>query len=476
MSGNLHDMTITQLGALVASRTTSPVEIVRHFLDRIEAANPVLNAFTTVAADEALACAAQLRDEVMRGTIRGPLHGIPVAIKDLTDTAGLRTTYGSSLFATHVPTADAEPVARLRAAGAVIVGKTATHEFAFGTTTDNPHFGPTRNPWRHEYVPGGSSGGSGAAVAAGLVPLALGSDTGGSIRIPAAACGCVGIKPSFGRVSLRGTYPLASSLDHVGPLARTSQDCAIALNVLSSFDALDPWSIEYPREDLAREIGRPLGGLRVGTAPTYRPIALTPAIDEAVRCAIAALSELGAEIVEVSLPPADAVTMATSVILLAESYAQHAEQLTKHRAAYGEDVRQQLDSSAGIAATDLVHALHARERLGRDVALLLAGKVDVLLLPTMAITAPPIGAESVQLAGAFTPVAMAMASFTLLQNLTRTPTIAVPVELAGDGLPTSVQLTGRLGADALVLRVADALENAVWPHGRRRPPINGAKR
>lgn len=462
-------MTIAQLGELIGSREISPLELVRHFLERISTQNPVLNAFTTVTADAALERARSLSDEIARGSSRGPLHGIPVGIKDLTDTAGVRTTYGSSLFASHVPDVDAAPVARLLEAGAVIVGKTATHEFAFGTTTDNPHFGPTRNPWRTDHVPGGSSGGSGAAVAAGLVPLATGSDTGGSIRIPSAACGCVGIKPSFGRVSLRGTLPLASTLDHVGPLARTTRDCALALNVLGGFDPLDPWSIDYAPEDLCARLGRPIFGLRIGTDPSYRPVGISPDVEAAVATALRTLRELGAEVFEVALPPADEIMLATSVILLAESHARHAERFAAHRDAYGVDVREQLDASAAIGASDLLHAQYARERLSRDVARLLTERIDVLLLPTMAVTAPPIGASTVDAGGVRAPVAMAMASFTLLQDLIRMPTVAVPVGLGSDGLPTSVQLTAPLGADGLALQVADALENAVWPHDRRWP-------
>ena len=317
--------------------------------------------------------------------------------------------------------------------------------------------------------PGGSSGGSGAAIGAGLVPLATGSDTGGSIRIPSAACGCVGIKPSFGRVSLRGTYPLASTLDHIGPLARSARDCAVALNVLTGFDALDPWSLAYPGEDLEADIGRPLAGIRVGTAPGYRPIVVAAPVAAAERSALGALADLGAEIVEVSLPSAEAVTMATSIILLAESYARHASQLAANRAAYGEDVREQLDASAGISAQDLVRAQYERARLSREVATLLSERVDVLLLPTMAVTAPPIGARTVEVEGVVVPVAMAMASFTLLQNLTRMPAVAVPVGLGPDALPTSVQVTAPVGADALALRVAHALEEAIWPQTERWP-------
>lgn len=465
----LHRMTIAELSRLVSTRQVSPTELTEHFLRRIDRLNPRLNAFTTVAAEQALAEARRLDDEIVRGRTRGPLHGIPIAVKDLTDTAGIRTTYGSCIFADHVPVDDAEPVARLRAAGAIVVGKTATHEFAFGATTNNPHFGPTRNPWSLDHVPGGSSGGAGAAVAAGLVPLSTGSDTGGSIRIPAAACGCVGIKPTHGRVSLRGTYPLAPSLDHVGPLARSAADCATALQVLAAFDAADPWSRRFPDEDFVAAIDAPLRGVRLGIDRRHRPIPVSHAVLAAVDQALDVARALGAEIVEVLLPDATAVTLSASMILLAESHAQHREQFERRRGQYGADVREQLDASAAVDTGTLVQALHARERLTRDVERLFDSKVDAVVLPTMAVTAPPIAAETVVVDDIVLPVAPVMASFTLLADLTRMPAIAVPTGLADDGLPASVQIMGPVGRDALVLRIGHALENALWPGDARWP-------
>jgi len=471
----LYRKTVAELSRLVSARAVSPREVVEHFLRRIEAENPRLNALVAVCPEEALRDADALGEELARGRCRGPLHGIPVAIKDLTDTAGLRTTYGSSLFRDHVPARDATPVARLRAAGAVVVGKTNTHEFAFGTTTDNPHYGATRNPWRTDRVPGGSSGGSGSAVAAGLVPLATGSDTGGSIRIPAAACGCVGIKPTYGRVSLHGTLPLAASLDHVGPLARTARDCALALNAMAGFDALDPWSRELPAEDFAAGIERQLRGMRVGVAPRFRPVPLDDAVAAAVDAAVRALEEAGIEVVDVDLPDGQEALVVASTILLAESWAEHAERFAAHRDAYGGDVRAQLEMSSGIDATTLVRAQHARERIARQVGERLR-EVDALLLPTMPVTAPPIGAATVRVGGTDAAVAPTMASYTLLHDVTRLPTVAVPVALAPDGLPTGVQVTAASGRDALALAVAHALEERLWPSTARWPDPRDGER
>jgi len=465
----LHRMGVAELARLVSSRQVSPTELVEHFLRRIERLDPRLNAFTTVAREQALATARSLTDELARGRWRGPLHGIPVGIKDITDTAGIRTTYGSRLFASHVPATDAEPVSRLRAAGAVVVGKTATHEFAFGTTTSNPHFGPTRNPWQTDHVPGGSSGGAGAAVAAGLVPLSTGSDTGGSIRIPAAACGCVGLKPTHGRVSLRGTYPLAPSLDHVGPLGQSTADCALALQVLAGFDPADPWSRRFPGSDFLVGLDVPLRGVRLGVDRAHRPVTVGNDALAALDRALTAACDLGAEVVEVSLPDAVEITLAASVILLAESHAQHRDQIAAHRADYGADVRDQLDASAAVDTRSLVHALHTRERVTREVERLFEAGIDGFLTPTMAVTAPRIGATIVSAGEASVPVGLAMASFTLLADLTRMPAAAVPTGLAPDGLPTSVQITGPAAHEALVLRVGHALESAIWPAKLRHP-------
>lgn len=466
----LHHSSIAELAALVRTRRVSPLELVEHALRRIDALNPSLNAFTTVATEQAIDEARLLTDEIARGHWRGPLHGIPVGVKDLTDTAGIRTTYGSRLFADHVPVADAEPVARLRAAGAVVVGKTATHEFAFGATTDNPHFGPSRNPWHLACVPGGSSGGAGAAVAAGLVPLSTGSDTGGSIRIPAAACGCVGFKPTHGRVSLRGTYPLAPSLDHVGPIARGSADCALAMNVLAAFDREDPWSRRFAHEDFCVGLEKPLHGARIGVDPSHRPAPISEAASSALERALVAAADLGAQIIEIQLPDAGEVTLATSMLLLAEAHVQHREQLAAHRPDYGVDVRAQLDASAAVDVHGLVRAFHTRERIARQIEVLFDQQIDAFVLPTMAMTAPRIDATTVQIGELEIPVAMALASFTLLADLTRLPTIAIPCGLARDGLPTSVQITGAYGADAGVLRMGHALESALWPTSERRPP------
>lgn len=466
MIDELTRKTVAELSAAIAAGDVSPRELADAALARI-GDTTALNAFVTVCADEARRDAARLTEELARGARRGPLHGIPIAVKDLTDTAGVRTTYGSSLFRDHVPSADAAPVARLRAAGAIVIGKTNTHEFACGVTTDNPHYGATHNPWRHGHVPGGSSGGSGAAVAAGLVALATGSDTGGSIRVPAALCGVVGLKPTHGRVSLGGTYPMAASCDHVGPLARTARDCALALNVMAGFDRADPWSRRFPDEDFTRDLDRPLRGRRVAIAPGYQPSPLAPSVAANVERAIATVRALGAEIVEVELPTPSDVLFNTGAVLWVETYAHHARQLAEHPDAYGADVRAQLEFAKGFDSAALIDAQHARERIARDVELAVTDAADALLLPTTPIEAPMIGAEHVEVDGMQMPIVLVLAAYTMLHNITRLPTVAVPAGLGAGGLPTSVQITTAGGQEALALNIAHQLEQALWPVAQR---------
>jgi len=471
MASDLCRHTVAQLSRLIAERKVSPREVVDAFLERIETHNPALNAFVTLCPDQARRDADRLSDELMRSGSRGPLHGIPIGVKDLTDTAGLRTTYGSILFKDHVPAADAPPVERLRAAGAIVVGKTNTHEFACGTTTDNPHYGATHNPWRLGHVPGGSSGGSGSAVAAGLVPLATGSDTGGSIRIPSAVCGCVGLKPTHGRVSLRGTHPMALSLDHVGPLARTARDCALALNVMAGFDPGDPWSRRLANEDFTLDLERPLAGRRVGIAPGYRPMPLEASVERNFVRTLDALRGLGATIVEVDLPAPAEISTAAGPIIMSETYAVHSERYAAHRDQYGADVQLQLDYGANVSMLNLVQAQYHREAIARTLEQIVTEEADALLLPTAPIEAPPIGDQTIEVDGQSLPVLIALASYTLLHNLTRLPTVAVPSGLGRVGLPTSVQITTAPGREALALNFAHQLETVLWPDRERWPEL-----
>jgi len=292
----LTHLSLHELSRRIQSRQTSPPEAVDAHLERIEALNPRLNAFITVCAEEARRAAREAEREIARGRSRGPLHGVPIGAKDIIETAGVRTTHGSGFFAQNVPAEDAECIRRLKAAGAIVIGKCNTHEFAAGSTTKNPHYGACRNPWDLERIPAGSSGGSAAAVAAFLCPGALGTDTGGSVRGPAAVCGVVGLKPTYGRVSLRGVFPNAPTLDHVGPLARAARDCALLLQGMAGYDPSDPASEEAPVPDFAAGIGEGVRGLRLGLCEDLHLAEVDRAVLEAFGEAVQVLRRLGAEV------------------------------------------------------------------------------------------------------------------------------------------------------------------------------------
>jgi len=295
-------LTLEELSSLLRDRQVSPVEVTQAYLERIDALDETLNAYITVMREQALADARRCEEEILRGDYRGALHGVPVALKDLYDTAGVRTTAASKIYAGRVPDEDATSVARLRAAGAVLIGKTNLHEFAYGVTTDSSYFGPTRNPWDLERVPGGSSGGSGAAVAAGLCVAATGSDTGGSIRIPAALCGVVGLKPTYGRISCHGVLPLSWTLDHPGPMARTVYGAAVMLRAMAGYDPRDPATADVPVPDYIAGLRDGVAGLRIGLDPQWSLSGIHQKVRAVFQEALAVLEGLGAEIVEVSIP------------------------------------------------------------------------------------------------------------------------------------------------------------------------------
>ena len=316
---------IVELAGQLERCEISPVDIVQNYISRINQINSKLNAFVTVSADAALRAARIAEEEIRVGKYRGPLHGIPVAIKDIVDTSGIRTTYGSAIFRDNVPLRDATVVSRLKNAGAIILGKTNTHEFAFGVTTNNPHYGPTRNPWDLDRIPGGSSGGSAAAVAASLCCSAVGTDTGGSVRIPSAFCGTVGFKPTYGRISTAGVFPLAPGMDHVGPIVSSVQDAAVMLQVLAGFDESDPRSLTDPVPDFSQEIDYSIEGTRIVTSPDLIPDVMDPQVESAYERAISKIEKLGGEILEKKIETADQILACSTMILLAEAATQHAD-------------------------------------------------------------------------------------------------------------------------------------------------------
>ncbi len=458
---------VSELAARIRSRDLSPVAVVEALLARIERCG-VLNAFITVTADAARAQAASAEREIAAGRYRGPLHGIPVSLKDLVDTKGIRTTRGSRIFADRIPTEDATVVARLYHAGAVLLGKNALHEFAFGVTTNNPHYGPTRNPWRLDRIPGGSSGGSGAAVAAGLGPVSIGTDTGGSIRIPAAFCGIVGLKPTYGRVSRHGVFPLSWSLDHVGPLTRTVEDAALVLQAIAGPDPLDPSTLGQTVPEFTSRLAAPITGLRVGVLTDEYHREVADDVRAPFRAALDVLAERGLDLEDVEFPRANEARTAAATVLFAEAASVHERWLRDRAADYGVDTLALLQQGQFITATQYLRAQRVRTLVVNEVGTLLR-RYAALVLPAIPVVAPAIGQPTVTLGGRPGDARGAVTRLVRLINFVGLPAITVPCGFGADGLPVGLQVVGRAMDEPTVLAIAHAYERAT-PWHTRRPP------
>jgi aspartyl-tRNA(Asn)/glutamyl-tRNA(Gln) amidotransferase subunit A len=423
-----------------------------------------------VTADRALADAATLTEEAVAGQLRGPLHGVPIALKDLVDTAGIPTRAGTMSYQDRVPDTDATIARRLRKAGTVLLGKTTTHELAYGVTTSNPKaFGTTHNPWDLQRIPGGSSGGSAAAVVAGLTAAATGTDTGGSIRIPAALCGCVGFKPSYGLVSRAGIAPLSWLLDHAGPITRTVTDTALIFDAISGYDPADEATLPGTGgvTDLAKRLRGEVAGWRVGVPRQTAWSALEPGVAAVAEQALAELEALGMHLVEVDLPSLEDLAGPIFAYVSAECRTAHAAIWPERREDFGPDLQQLLalpapDSDAAIAT--LRAAAGYSQALRRTLT-----EVDLLASPTVPVLAPPIGAESVQLAGTDVPVISALIANTFPYNVAGLPAVSVPCGQS-DGLPVGLQLAGAPLDDLRVLQAAYAYEQTSGWH-QPRPEI-----
>jgi aspartyl-tRNA(Asn)/glutamyl-tRNA(Gln) amidotransferase subunit A len=462
---------IGELARAIAGREVSPVEITQAHLDRVAALDLKLRAFITIAADGALAAAKAAEAAVMAGDRLGPLHGVPLALKDLYLTRGVRTTGGSRILGDWIPDEDATVVTRLAAAGAINLGKLNMHEFAFGPEGLNPHYGTAWNPWdaNTHRICGGSSSGSGAAVAAGLCAGTLGSDTGGSIRIPAALCGITGLKPTYGRVSRAGVLPLAWSMDHVGPMCRSAADCALMLNVIAGYDPRDPSTSVLPVPDFTAALTGEVKGLQVGVLRSFflesTGVALRQAVEEAVRT----LEGLGAVAREVNLASATLAPGASYAVLSPEAYAYHERWLRERPQDYGDDVRERLRVGAFVAASDYLKGQRARGIL-RDEVNAALGEVDVLVCATTPIVATSVGQTEVTVEHSTVPVRASLIRYTRPFNLTGHPAASIPCGFTAAGLPVGLQIVGRAFDEATVLRVADAYQRATDWH-KRRPPI-----
>jgi aspartyl-tRNA(Asn)/glutamyl-tRNA(Gln) amidotransferase subunit A len=460
------ELSLTAAAAEIEVRRLSPVELVDSALDRIEATEGALGAFACVTPELARKAAAQAEQEIAAGRYLGPLHGIPLGVKDLYDTAGVPSTSSSKVRADRVPDADAVAVERLLGAGMIMVGKTHTHEFAYGGITPT-----TRNPWDTGRIPGGSSGGSGAAVASGGCMVGLGTDTAGSIRIPASLCGTVGLKPTYGRASRRGVASLSWSLDHVGPLARNVYDCALVLNTIAGFDRLDPACVDVPVPDYTAGLDGGVAGLRVGVPSNYYFDQVHEDVAAAVHAAIGVLEGLGAELREVTIPYADQILAAEWGILLPEASAYHQETLRSMGDLYQEDVRLFLEVGELVLATDYIRALRVRTLMQQAWAVMF-DEIDVLVSPAMPLAAPEVGATEVTWSdGSTEDVTTALVRLTSPGNLTGLPTLSLPVGFDAAGLPLGMQVTGRPFDEATVLRVGTAYEGAVTTVGRIAPVV-----
>ncbi len=451
--------TISELAPRLRSRQISPVELTSECLERINKLNPALNAFITVTAESALAEARAAEAEIARGQWRGPLHGIPIGLKDLIDTAGVRTTSGSKLHATRVPGEDAEVVRRLRNAGAVILGKNNLHEFAYGGSSLISHFGEVHNPWDRGRIVGGSSGGSAAAVVAGMGYAAIGTDTAGSIREPAALCGCVGLKATYGRVPGRGVIPLSLSLDHVGPLARSVADVAIVLQAITGFDAADITTAEVPVADYLSGMKESPARLRVGVPRDYFFDDLDVEVASAMKHALDAIRTIAAEVKEVRL---DVPTDRT--LQKAESYANHAQSVAQNPELYDPETVRRIRSGENVSVVEYIEQRRELEAARRRIRSIFSD-VDVLVTPTTPMPAPAI-AELKASPDALRPAELKLLRNTRPFNVWGLPAISVPCGFTQSGLPIGLQIAAPPWREDMVLQLAYAYEQATAWHKR----------
>ena len=462
-------LSIADLSGLIRRKEVSPVEVVDNALQRFDQLDGQLNSAITVMAKEARATALEAERAIIAGHWRGSLHGVPIGLKDLIWTKGIRTTCASKIRSGFVPEVDATVCTRLKQAGAVIVAKLNLHEFAYGATSTSPHFGRVCNPWNPACLAGGSSGGSGAAVAAGLLYGALGTDTGGSIRVPASLCGIVGFKPTYGRVSRYGVAPLSWSLDHVGPMTRTVQDSALLMNVIAGPDPLDETCSDLPVPDYTADLNGDIKRLRIGVVTDLFD-RVDPEVETAVRSAIKTLEEAGAQIQPVTIPLWEHGVLAALFILQAEATAYHEANLRDRPGDYGEDVRLRLEQGLFVTALDYVKAQRLRARLLADSKVLFE-RVDVLIGPATPIAAISPEAREITMGGQTEDPRSALTRTARFFNLLGLPVVSLPCGFTASGLPIGLQIAGAPFGEATVLRMAHAYElRGGWTS--QRPPVS----
>lgn len=449
----LTELSLRDVAAKIKSGEVSPVDVTQACLDRAAATEPKLNAFSRLSPDTAMAEAKAAEAEISAGTYRGELHGIPVGIKELYDVAGVPTTSSSKVRENWGAETDSASVAQLRDAGAVILGKTHTHEFAYGISTPT-----TRNPWDTDCIPGGSSGGSGSSVAAGSTFMSMGSDTGGSIRIPAAVCGTVGLKPTFGRCSRAGVTSLSWSLDHVGPLTRTVADAAVCLNALAGYDPRDPGSVDIPTEDYTTALGKDVKGLRIGVPTNYYFENCDPEVEAAVRAAIDMFAAEGAIITEIEIPYADQIMPVEFALCMPESSEYHRTMLRANPDLYTDDVRTFLEAGEMMPATRYVQALRVRNLMQQAWAKMY-DDIDLIVAPAVPSPATKVGQETVDWGnGVEEPVTPVFVRLSAPANVTGLPSIATPCGFTTAGLPVAFQAIARPFEEATSIRLCDAYQ------------------
>jgi aspartyl-tRNA(Asn)/glutamyl-tRNA(Gln) amidotransferase subunit A len=455
-----------ELSRLIRKRKVSPVEVVKAHLARIEALEPLLNSFITLLPEQAVEEARLAEHEIESGQYRGPLHGIPIGLKDLFYVKGVRNTSGSKIFDHFIPDHDSTIALKLKDAGAILLGKLNLHQFAYGPTGENPDYGNMHNPWDTKRIPGGSSGGSASATASGQCTLAMGTDTGGSIRIPSAVCGLVGLKPTYGRLSRYGITVLSWSQDHPGPMTRTVEDCALVMNAVAGYDPRDPSSANMSIPDFTKSLTENIKGLRVGVPKEPFEDPVDSEVEHFVRSAIELLSKLGATIHEMSWPMYHESKAISSTILMAEATAYHSQLMKRQGSRLDPKVRLRLEAGLLISAVDYIQAQRAR-RLFYQQSCDLFKNVDLLAGPTVPITACNIGTEEVQIGNTLLGVIPLLTQHTRPYNLNGFPAITVPCGFSRNGLPVGFQLAGKPFDEAMVLRAAFAYEQATEWHQRR---------
>jgi aspartyl-tRNA(Asn)/glutamyl-tRNA(Gln) amidotransferase subunit A len=463
---DLTGLTVAELADRIRTKQVSPVEVAQAFIARAEKLEPKIGAFVTRTPELALEAAEIAEAEIAAGNYKGPMHGIPVGVKDIYATAGTRTTSGSKVYADHVPDRDSTAVALLKQAGAYSIGKTGTVEFAFDPTGRNAHYGMPHNPWKLDRMPGGSSAGSGAGTAAGFFPVSLGTDTGGSIRIPSALCGLTGIKPTFGLTSRYGVTPLSWSMDTVGPMARSAEDAAIALNVLAGYDAADPASVRAPQVDYTADLNGGVRELRIGVPKEYIGDILDPEQDTAFRKALSDLEELGASVAEISIPELAWVPALAIAITGVEASTIYGELARTRRDELDPSVLRRVETAFFISGERYARALRARVLFTRRMNAAFTS-VDLIATPTVATPAPSQGTERMTIGGVQTNVREALLRDTRIFNMSRMPAVAFPTGFSADGLPLSMQLAAPAFQDALALRAAHAYQQATTWHQAR---------